>query len=466
MHPDAESHPAPATEGPAPASGASDDPSNGVDTLLPWGKTILLGLQHVLAMYVGAVTVPLLVGTALGLARADVAALISADLFTCGLATLLQTVGLGPRVGVRLPVMLGVSFVAVSPMISIGKQLGLPYVYGAIICSGLAMVLLAPLLGGLRRFFPPLVTGTLVTLIGASLAPVAIGWAAGGHGAPDFGAPRHLALAGLVLLIITLLTARGRGFVRSIAVLLGLVAGAAAAYGLGGLGDAAAAVRAEPWLQVVTPLRFGTPRLEPAAVLTMGLVALVCAVESMGIFYAVGRLVGREPDERRLAAGLRAEGLAIALGGALNSFPYTTFSQNAGLVALTAVRSRFVVAAAGAILVALGCLPKLAAVFAVLPRGVLGGAGIALFGMVTAAGIAVLRRADLDRSQNQFVVAVALGGGLGVAHLPQALGQLPGALRLLFGDGIVLGTLLAVGLNALLNPSREAPPPVSPPSGS
>jgi xanthine permease len=196
----------------------------------------------------------------------------------------------------------------------------------------------------------------------------------------------------------------------------------------------------------------------------MGLVALVCAVESMGIFYAVGRLVGREPDERRLSAGLRAEGLAIALGGTLNSFPYTTFSQNAGLVALTAVRSRFVVAAAGAILLALGCLPKLGALFAVLPRGVLGGAGIALFGMVTAAGIAVLRRADLERTQNQFVVAVALGGGLGVAHLPQALAQLPGALRLLLGDGIVLGTILAVGLNALLNPPEAAP--ASPPSGS
>jgi NCS2 family nucleobase:cation symporter-2 len=222
MQPDA-APPAPTTDGPAVAG--DEDPSNGVDTLLPWPKTLLLGLQHVLAMYVGAVTVPLLVGTALGLSRPDVAALISADLFTCGLATLLQTLGLGPRIGVRLPVMLGVSFVAVSPMISIGKQLGLPYVYGAIICSGLGMALLAPLLGGLRRFFPPLVTGTLVTLIGASLAPVAIGWAAGGHGAPDFGAPRHLGLAGLVLLIITLLTARGRGFVRSIAVLIGLLSG-------------------------------------------------------------------------------------------------------------------------------------------------------------------------------------------------------------------------------------------------
>lgn len=445
------------TQPPSPAPPASpDDPANTVDGVPPWPRLLLYGLQHVMAMYVGAVTVPLLVGTALGLSRPDLTALISADLFTCGVATLLQTLGLGRRLGVRLPVMLGVSFVAVSPMITIGKQLGLPYVYGAIIASGLMLALLSPLLGGLRRFFPPLVTGTIVTLIGASLAPVAIGWAAGGRGASDFGAPRHLALAGLVLLLITLLTARGRGFLRSIAVLLGLGAGAVICYALGGI-DASAVAR-EPWLQLVTPLRFGVPRLDAAAVLTMALVALVCAVESMGIFYAVGRLVGAEPDERRMSAGLRAEGLAIALGGCLNSFPYTTFSQNAGLVALTGVRSRFVVAAAGGILVALGCLPKLAALLAVLPPAVLGGAGVALFGMVAAAGIAVLRRVDLDRTGNQFVIAASLGVGLGVTHLPQALEKLPPTLRLVLGDGIVAGTLCAVLLNLLFNVSFRARP--------
>lgn len=431
----------------------SEPAENQVDTRLPAGQLLALGMQHVLAMYVGAVTVPLLVGTALGLSRADLQALISADLFTCGLATLLQTLGLGRYVGIRLPVLLGVSFVAVSPMISIGKQLGLPYVYGAIIVSGVLMAVAAPILGGLRRFFPPLVTGTIVTLIGTSLAPVAIGWAAGGIGAPDFGAARHLAVAGLVLGVITGFFARARGFARSIAVLLGLVAGTVVCALLGELD--LSAVTAEPWLSVVTPLRFGPPRFSVSAVVTMGLVALICAVESLGIFHAVGALVGVDPPPRAISAGLRAEGIAIALGGALNSFPYTTFSQNAGLVALTGVRSRFVVATAGGILVGLGCLPKLAALLSVLPRAVLGGAGVALFGMVAAAGIAVLRKADLERIEAQFVVAVSLGVGLGITHMPQAVAQLPGPLRLIVGDGIVAGTLTAVALNALV--VRRAP---------
>ena len=425
-----------------------------VDAVPPWPRLLALAMQHVLAMYAGAVAVPLLVGAALKLPRADQAALISADLLTCGVATLLQTLGAGRRLGVRLPVLLGVSFVAVGPMISIGRSLGLPYVYGAILCAGGLLAVFSPFLSALRRFFPPVVTGAVVTLIGTSLAPVAMHWAAGGLGAPDYGAATNLGLAALVLGVITAVTylgRRGSGFLASVAVLIGLGVGAVAALGVGKMSLSLPGGAAQVWLAVPTPFRFGWPRLDAVAVATMTLVAVLCSIESMGVFLAMGRITGLPVDEARIARGLRAEGVAMILGGCLNSFPYTTFSQNAGLVALSGVRSRFVVAAAGAVLLFLGVLPPLAELCAALPRAVLGGAGVALFGMVAASGIRMLAEVDFQRRENLYIVACSLGLGLGAATAPAAFAALPeGPLRLLCSDGIVIGSLTAVGLNLLL----------------
>lgn len=429
-----------------------------VDARLPWPRMGILALQHVLAMYAGAVAVPLIVGSALGLSPTDQAFLVSADLFTCGIATLLQTVGVGRHLGVRLPVLLGVSFTSVGPMISIGKQLGLPYVYGAILVAGVFMALVSGQFGRLRRLFPPVVTGSVVTVIGTTLAPVAMGWAAGGVGAPDFGAPRHLLLALLVLLVIAGVfhvgEKRGHGFVSSIAVLIGLITGALVAAALGLI--SVAEVQHAPWLAVTTPLRFGLPQLSLWAVLSMLLVAVLCMVESMGVFMALSKVVGVPLREEDVARGLRAEGLAVVLGGVLNSFPYTTFSQNAGLVALSRVKSRYVVAMAGGLLICLGLLPKFAALLAALPKAVLGGAGVVMFGTVAASGIRVLGEVDFGRSQNLFIVAVSLGLGLGVSTTPQALTQLPPALRLLCSDGIVVGSVAAIALNAALNRNQSS----------
>jgi xanthine permease len=356
--------------------------------------------------------------------------------------------------------MLGVSFVAVGPMITIGKHLGLPYVYGAILCSGLLLVVLGQWLSSLRRLFPPVVTGSVVTLIGTSLAPVAMQWAAGGVGAPDYGAAANLGLAALVLGVITAVTyfgRRGSGFIGSVAVLIGLGVGSGVALALGRMSVIRLAGDPEPaWVAVTTPFRFGWPKFNLVAILTMCLVALLCSIESMGVFFAIGRLTGIDVDEQRIARGLRAEGVAMAIGGCLNSFPYTTFSQNAGLVALSGVHSRFVVAAAGGILMLLGLLPRLAALLAAIPKAVLGGAGVALFGMVAASGIRMLSEVDFQRTENLYIVACALGLGLGVATVPGALAGLPeGPLRLLCSDGIVVGSLTAVGLNGLL--SRRSP---------
>lgn len=420
-----------------------------VDQKLPFGQTAILGLQHVLAMYAGAVAVPLIVGGAIGLTKSELAFLINADLFTCGIATLLQCLGVARGIGIKLPVMLGVTFTAVGPMIAIGSNLGMQYVYGSILLSGLFIFLFAGYFSKLRRFFPPVVTGSVVTIIGTSLLPVAFNWAAGGVGAKDYGAAYNLGLALLVLLFIIVLTRYAKGFIAAIAVLLGLVLGSVVAYFTGHM--SLAGVSSEPWLAVTKPFWFGLPKFNFVAVLTMVLVALVSMVESTGVYFAIGKVTDVEIKEEDIGNGLRAEGLAVMLGSILNSFPYTTFSQNVGLVALTKVKSRFVVAAAGIILILLGLLPKFAAVVASIPAAVLGGAGIVMFGMVAASGVRVLSTVDFNRSENLFIVAVAVGLGLGVSVVPQMFDHMSATIKLLFSNGIVVGSLSAIILNYIFN---------------
>lgn len=420
-----------------------------VDQKLPLGQTAVLGLQHVLAMYAGAVAVPLIVGGAIGLTKSQLAFLINADLFTCGIATLLQCLGTFRGVGIRLPIIMGVTFTAVGPMIAIGSNLGLPYVYGSILVSGLFIFLFAGYFSRLRKFFPPVVTGSVVTIIGTSLLPVALNWAAGGIGSPDYGAPYNLALALGVLIFIAVITRYAKGFIAAIAVLLGLILGSVVAYFTGHM--SLAGVASEPWVAVTKPFWFGLPKFDAVAILTMILVALVSMVESTGVYFAIGKVTDVEITEQDIGNGLRAEGLAVMLGSILNSFPYTTFSQNVGLVALTRVKSRFVVAAAGVILILLGLLPKFAAIVASIPAAVLGGAGLVMFGMVAASGIRVLSTVDFGRNENLFIVAVSVGLGLGVSVVPQVFEHLSPTIKLLFSNGIVVGSFTAILLNYVFN---------------
>jgi len=420
-----------------------------VDEMLPLGKTTILGFQHVLAMYSGAVAVPLIVGSAIGLNKSELAFLITADLFTCGIATLLQCLGLFRNIGIRLPLMLGVTFTAVGPMIAIGSGLGLQYVYGSIIISGLFVFLAAGYFGKLRKFFPPIVTGSVVTIIGTSLLPVALNWAAGGVGAKDYGSPFNLALAFGVLLFIIVFTRYAKGFWSAIAVLLGLILGSLLAAALGHM--SLAGIAAEPWVAITKPFWFGWPKFDLVAILTMVLVAIVSMVESTGVFFALGKVTGITIKEEHISNGLRAEGLAVMLGAVFNSFPYTTFSQNVGLVALTRVKSRYVVAAAGIILILLGLLPKFAYIVASIPSAVLGGAGLVMFGMVAASGIRMLGAVDYERTENLFIVAVSVGLGLGVAVVPQMFAHLNPTLSMLVSNGIVVGSLAAIILNYIFN---------------
>jgi NCS2 family nucleobase:cation symporter-2 len=433
----------------APAAPPSVHP---VDEVPPVRQLAAFGLQHVLAMYAGAVAVPLIVGGAMKLSPADLAYLITADLLVCGIATLIQCVGVW-RFGVRLPIVQGCTFAAVSPMVIIGTTGGgLPAIYGAVIVAGLAMMLLAPVFGRLLRFFPPLVTGTVILIIGVSLLPVAGNWVAGGAGSKDFGAPKNVALAAFVLVLVLAVQRFAPPFLSRVAVLVGIVVGTAVAVpagftDFGGVGDA-------HWVGISTPFHFGTPTFHGAAIVAMLIVALVTMTETTGDFIAVGEMTGRPVQPRSLADGLRADGLSTVLGGVFNTFPYTAFAQNVGLVGMTRVRSRWVVATAGGILVLLGLLPKLGAVVAAIPAPVLGGAGLVMFGTVAASGVRTLARVDFANGHNLTVVAVSVAIGVLPVGVPGIYAEFPHWFQTVMDSGISAGCITAITLNLLFNHLR------------
>jgi NCS2 family nucleobase:cation symporter-2 len=477
-------------------------PVHPVDEKLPLPRLTALGLQHVLVMYAGAVAVPLIVGRALKLSPEQVALLISADLFACGIVTLIQSLGFGRHFGIRLPVMMGVTFAAVGPMVAManaqGGVEGARAIFGAIIGAGLISVLIAPLMSRLLRFFPPVVTGTIIAIIGISLMRVGVGWALGGPptlaqsvdvpkllemtrlveaaaaaplapGAaapvlklpgpipmvnnPGYGALDNLAVAALVLVFILLLVRFTKGFVANISVLLGIVLGCVIAVAMGKMGFEK--VAKAQWFEVVTPFAFGMPSFDPLMILTMTLVMIVVMIESTGMFLALADMTGRKIGQPELAAGLRVDGLGTVIGGVFNTFPYTSFSQNVGLVGVTGVKSRWVCVAGGVIMIVLGTLPKMAAFVESIPTFVLGGAGLVMFGMVAATGIRILSTVDFRHNRhNLYIVALSIGFGLIPLVAPRWTQHMAHGLHPLLESGILLTAIAAVLLNLFFNGAR------------
>jgi xanthine permease len=436
-----------------------------VDQALPAPRLLALGLQHVLVMYAGAVAVPLIVGRALKLPPEDVAFLISADLFACGLATLVQCIGF-PGVGIRLPVMMGVTFASVGPMLSMAASpdIGLLGIYGSVITAGVFAIVVAPFVSRLLPLFPPVVTGTIIMVIGISLMRVGINWAGGGlptlnkvvdgvAGAfpnPGYGQLQGLGIALFVLLVILGLIKWGSGFIANVSVLLGIIAGAILASALGVMHFEK--VVAAPWGDIVVPLRFGMPQFHLVPIVTMCIVMIVVMIESLGMFLALGEITGKPVDRDALTRGLRADGVGTLLGGLFNTFPYTSFSQNVGLVSVTGVRSRWVTIAGGAILVLLGLVPKMSALVEAVPQVVLGGAGLVMFGMVAATGARILTGVDFKNNRfNLFVVAISVGFGLIPLAAPGFFHNLPRDLQPMLESGILLCAVSAVILNAFFN---------------
>ncbi|MBK7063133.1 MAG: purine permease [Rubrivivax sp.] len=473
-----------------------------VDERLPTGRLAALGLQHVLVMYAGAIAVPLIVGRALKLSPEHVALLISADLFACGVVTLIQSLGMTKWFGIKLPVMMGVTFAAVGPMVAIANSVpgeaGARALFGAIIGAGIVSMIIAPLVSRMLRFFPPVVTGTIITIIGVSLMRVGVGWAVGGpaflaqrtdvpklaemvHAAeakaaaaaavgasappltlgqiplldnPNYGALDHLAIAAAVLIFILLLVKFAKGFIANISVLLGIIAGCIAAYAMGKMSFDKVGKAA--WVDIVTPLAFGMPTFDIVMILTMTLVMIVVMIESTGMFLALSDMTGKKISQAELTAGLRTDGLGTLIGGFFNTFPYTSFSQNVGLVGVTGVRSRYVTVAGGIIMVILGLLPKMGAIVEAIPQFVLGGAGLVMFGMVAATGIRILSSVDFKGNRhNLYIVALSIGFGLIPLVAPRWMQQMAHSLHPLLESGILLTSIAAVLLNVFFNGAKE-----------
>jgi len=328
---------------PIPGSGGA--PADPIDEVGAPSRLLLFGLQHVLVMYAGTVAVPLILGSALGFTPKQVIALISADLFTSGLATLLQTIGWW-KFGARLPLIQGCSFICVAPMILIGSHYGIPALYGSVISCGLFTMLVGPWFSRMLRFFPPVVIGSVITVIGLSLLPVAGGWLGGGDPtAAGFGSFGHLGLGLATIVLIVGIQRFGRGMIANLSVLLGLIGGTALAAlaGEASFGQ----VAATPWFAMAHPLLFGPPHFVLLPALVMSLSMLVVMTETTGNCLAIGEITGRPIGRATLTAAFRADGLSTVLGGVFNSFPYNVYSQNTGLLALSKIKSRFAVAAGG-----------------------------------------------------------------------------------------------------------------------
>lgn len=468
-----------------------------VDEMLPPPKLFALGLQHVLVMYAGAIAVPLIVGRALQLSPTDVAFLISADLFVCGIVSVMQSYGLGPWFGIKLPVMMGVTFASVGPMVSMATANpgpdGARIIFGSIIGAGFLAILIAPMMSRLLRFFPPVVTGTIILVIGISLMRVGINWIFGtpvGPTAPQIVNPEHAAwleavkglgeaappipaglklaatqnnplyapisnivLSLVVLAVVVAIARLAKGFLSNIAVLMGIFVGGIIAAALGmmhfdKIADAA-------WFAPILPFHFGAPVFQLVPVITMTLVMIVVMIESTGMFLALSDITGKKIDSKSLSAGLRMDGLGTIIGGVFNTFPYTSFSQNVGLVGVTGVRSRFVCVAGGLIMIVLGLTPKMGALVESLPPVVLGGAGLVMFGMVAATGVRILAAVDFKSSRNNlFVVAISIGVGMIPLVAPQFKMWLPHSIEPLIESGILLAAIAAVLLNVIFNGAR------------
>ncbi|MGD3108152.1 nucleobase:cation symporter-2 family protein [Streptomyces sp. YGL11-2] len=433
-----------------------DRETHPVDEVLPLGKLTLYGFQHVLAFYAAAVIVPILLGNAIGLSHDELVYLINADLLTCGIASIIQAFGIW-KIGARLPLVQGATFTAVSPMIAIGLgagggTAGLLVVYGAVITAGIATFLFAPFFSKLVKYFPPVVIGTILTIIGFTLIPQALQDAAGGAqllGKPEYGDLKNLGYALGTLLFILAVVRLGKPILSSVAVLLGLVAGTATAWLLGDA-DFSAVGHAD-WFGVSTPFHYGMPKFEPFPILAMIVVMLITMVETTGDVYAIGEITRKPVSNDTVARALRADGVATVLGGIFNSFPYVAFAENIGLVRMSKVMSRFVVVAAGGFMVVLGLLPKAGSLVAAIPHPVLGGAALSMFGMVAAVGIQILGKVDLREERNALILAVSLGA----AFLPTAIhpffDRMPQEVRAVLDSGITLGGLTAIALNLFFN---------------
>ena len=423
------------------------------DYELPMGPRVTLGLQHVLAMFASNVTPSIIIAGAAGFAfgSADMVFLIQMAMLFAGIATLFQTIGFGP-VGARLPVMQGTSFAFVPIMIGVVKSSGMAALMGSVIVAGIFHAVLGTFIGRIRHWFPPLVSGMVITTIGLYLIPVGIRYAAGGAADfqvnnPNWGDFSHWSLALVVIIVALGCKFFTHGLTSSAAILIGLFAGylvgiATGAVNFGSVGKAA-------WFAIPMPLKYGL-EFNAAAIIGMCLISIVSAIETVGDISAIAKGgAGREATDKELAGGTYADGLGSALAGVFGGLPNTSFSQNVGIVSMTGVMSRGVVTVGAIFLIICGFVPKIGAVVSSMPIEVLGGGVILMFGMVVSAGVSMLSTVNWSR-RNMMILATSLSVGLGLQAVPKSMQHLPDMLGMLMTSGLLPVAVLAVVMNLLL----------------
>ena len=421
--------------------GVNDNPS--------LAKKILFGIQHIFAAFGGIIVVPLVIASAIGLDAKTTTTLISATILASGLATIIQAKGVG-KVGSRVACIMGTDFTFVSPSISVGSVLGLPGIIGATILGAFLEIILSFFIKPLMKFFPPLVTGTVVCLIGLTLLPVAIDWAAGGSGAADYGDLKNIGVAAFVLVVTLILNRSKKGIISSASILIGMVIGYIVCIPLGMVDFNE--VKEASWISIPRIFEYGVT-FDFKALIAFLPAYFVTTIETVGCLKAVGESSNIEMKEEQIGAGVLADGVGSIIGGIVGSFPNTSFSQNVGVISLTKVASKYVAVMAGIILVTLGFLPKIAALVTQIPQPVLGGVGIVMFGTVAAAGIKTLSKVKLTE-RNLLIIAISIGLGLGVTFRPDFIAKLPESIKMVFSSGISLGTIAALVLNLVLKEDK------------
>ncbi|MGT2819428.1 nucleobase:cation symporter-2 family protein [Streptococcus intermedius] len=412
-------------------------------------QAAILGLQHLLEMYSGSILVPIMIASALGYSSQQLTYLISTDIFMCGVATFLQ-LQLNKYFGIGLPVVLGVAFQSVAPLIMIGQKHGSGAMFGALIVSGVYVLLIAGFCSKIANFFPAIVTGSVITTIGLTLIPVAIGNMGNNSEKPT---AQSLLLAAVTILIILLVNIFAKGFLKSIAILIGLMVGTIVASCMG-LVDFTPVTQA-PLMHVPTPFYFGIPKFEFSSIIMMCIIATVSLVESTGVYFAFSDISKETLDSTRLRNGYRAEGIAVLLGGIFNTFPYTGFSQNVGLVKLSGIKTRLPIYYAASFLILLGLLPKFGALAQIIPSPVLGGAMLIMFGFVSVQGMQILARVDFEHNEHDFLIAaVSISAGVGL-NGSNLFNSLPTGLQMFFSNGIVMASVIAIALNLILNHKKK-----------
>ncbi|WP_041277744.1 uracil-xanthine permease family protein [Desulfotalea psychrophila] len=419
--------------------------------LPPLHLAIPLGIQHVLAMFISNITPAIIISLAAGFTfgSPEMVYMIQMVMTFAGIATLLQTVGLGP-VGARLPIVQGTSFAFLPIMIPLVKIAGISALYGSIMLSGIFHFFLGTVIGRIRNFLPPLVTGIVVLTIGLSLIPIGIQYAAGGvplMGTEEFGSMQHWGLSLTVLFVTLILKFFGRGMLSTASVLIGLIVGYLVAISMGMVNFSH--IENAAWFAMPTPLHFGF-ELSLSSVFAMSLMAFVSAIETVGDVSGITQGgAGREATEKEIAGATMADGLGTTLGAFFGALPNTSFSQNVGLVSMTGVMSRHVVTIGALFLIMAGLVPKVGAVISAMPIAVLGGSVIVMFGMVISAGINMLSDVVWNK-RNMLILALALSIGLGFQAVPEALQHLPGTTKILLTSGILPAALIAIILNMIL----------------